>query len=291
MYFSSSIIDCPTEVNGEHWVLLIGDLHIDDPSTMRSFLSAKLAQAKERNANVFIGGDLFSMILPDDKKRYVAGDPSRSSSILNDIVDDAADFLLPFAGNIDVMLHGNHEASCIKYRYFDPIRTLAGLLDKRRLELGKPCVQIAGYRGFITMNYRRPNAKSAEKQYIIFANHGQGGASVRTKGALAFDIENAHINADAVWLNHQHTKLFHEAVRVYLEPDGTPVAKPIAMIRTAAFKEPISKNPRDYKPDFATERMAMPLAIGGTWLRQVMTRNGNKYGIRTEVINEVGWDG
>ena len=113
---------------------LMSDLHFGAPNVDYARMLEDLEEAKRNNDRILLDGDIFDMILPGDVKRYIpealATPLQGRSNIVNVIVKYAAEFLKPYATQIDMIATGNHEESVMKYHHVDPVQLLVGKLNE-----------------------------------------------------------------------------------------------------------------------------------------------------------------
>ena len=182
----------------------MSDLHHDSPEHNRPLLIRELDEAIKAEADIFIGGDLFSMLINGDRKRYT---PSRAryygeDAHINCAIEELYNTLLPYARNIRVILSGNHEETTVKFHGIDPT---AALIDRLNSNPGV-CIEYLGYEGYIRIAYKYSNGNDS-RYYDIKAHHGAGGKAEVTFGTITQQRFMYAHEADLYWNGHSHQSL------------------------------------------------------------------------------------
>lgn len=92
--------------------LLIADIHFDNPLCDRRLLTRHLDEAKRIGAGVMCFGDWFDVMGGrNDPRRSKTGTANQHNvdSYLDAVVDESAEYLSPYQGNLLMMADGNHE--------------------------------------------------------------------------------------------------------------------------------------------------------------------------------------
>lgn len=237
----------------EKWFLLMSDEHYDSKHCDRRLLKEHHEQAVERNAGIFKFGDVFDCMGGKWDKRTSKGDlrpEYNTSKYFDTIVDDAADFYGKYADNILLITDGNHETS-IQARH--EINLLDRLAEKINVKRGK-------YSGFIKFQFES-EAKGQRQSFTMYYNHGSGGNSPVTRGAIKTNRRQHDIEADFYVSGHIHTSMELPRPRVRLNEQCN-----------AVLYEPEHILLGTYKNDFLTggwadhKEFSAP-NLGGYWLR------------------------
>ena len=179
--------------------LLIADVHFDSISCDRELLKKHLDEVVERNAKVLIFGDFFDVMGGKFDKRSSKGDlrpEYNTSNYIDNVVDDAVNFLSPYKEYIMFISPGNHELSILRYHETDVTKRLANALDA---ELGT-------YGGWIRLRYSYKN-KGSRGSYKIAYNHGYGGGGPVTKDVIQTNRKAVYLpDADIVVSSHTHDR-------------------------------------------------------------------------------------
>jgi predicted phosphodiesterase len=240
-------------------VLLISDIHWDNPKCNRDLLRKHLEQAKEQNADVLLNGDTFCLMQgaydPRKSKSDIRPEHNKAN-YLDAVVNDAIEWFSPYAHLIKVVGYGNHETAILKRQETDVIdRFVFGLNAANKTE-----VQVGGYGGWIVYKFKR---HGCVKHYKIKYFHGSGGGGVVTKGTIQFNRMASMVEgADMVWMGHVHED--HELTYTVesINSANTVQLKEVLMIRTPTYKEEYNEG----KGGWHVERGAPPKALGGRWL-------------------------
>ena len=252
-------IDKPFE---ETKVLLISDLHWDNPKCDRVTLKKHLDQALAGNNDILINGDLFCLMQGAYDPRKSKSDILPEHNVANyfdAIIDTAVEWFTPYAHNIKLIGYGNHETSILKRQETDIIERFVTLLNYKT---GSD-VQVGGYGGWIRYTFEQ-HGKTC--MYTLKYMHGFGGGGAVTRGTIQHNRMSVNVeNADAIWMGHVHEDYEMTYTVETLSVRGTVYLRDILMIRTSAYKEEYG----DGSKGWHIERGASPKPIGGRWL--VMT--------------------
>lgn len=261
-------------VNTEFPFFFASDIHGDEKGFDRELFTREFEKAKKDKARIFVNGDVFGAILPQDIKRYSRGnDPGDTDSKINHAVEYMEDLFLPYVDNIDMIGLGNHETAVLKYHATDLTRLLIAFLSRRR-NPKLPPIRHGGYSGFIRMLFTQ-GEDSRTKTYDIFYNHGQGSGAEVTDGIIDAK-RRLYTRSDLVWLGHKHRRWAHE-----IEPEigidrlGKLYEKKRHAIMTGSYlrnsgETDATKN--GYRINFAEERMRTPQGTGGIRGRIIVDR-------------------
>lgn len=175
-------------------ILIMSDVHFDNPHCDRELLKKHLDQAKAKGAYVICIGDFFCAM----EGRY---DPRRSkgtirpeynrANYIDCIVNDAIKYLEPYKENLLFFSLGNHETSVLKNVETDLLERMIGGLGGNIKKLG--------YLGYFIINTHYDGAKV--QKYRIFFHHGKWGGVI-TKGSLAAVRYASISNADLIVSGH-----------------------------------------------------------------------------------------
>jgi len=272
--------------------LLSSDLHVEDWFFDKDLLYKQFDEAVEKKARIFMNGDIMSMILPQDLKRYTSGKDqvTGTDSLVNVIVGKVFELLKPYVEYIDEIGCGNHETAVLKYHSQDATLMLIGRLNGIRKN---PLpIRHGGFSGWIRLLFRRnSNGKSSEvRRYDIFRDHGKGGSAEVTKGMI--DLQRLQgKTADLIWISHKHTvistqlernegisssnKLYSRMRRglvtgCYKRPLKTYEGK---VVRIGDEEQPYDINTHGYILDYGEQKMRVTEGIGGAFLELKIGKN------------------
>ena len=262
-------------------VLLISDIHWDNPHCNRELLKKHLDQALESNSDVLFNGDTFCCMAGKyDPRRSKEGirPEHNKNNYLDLIVNDAIEWFSPYAHLIKVVSYGNHETAILKNLETDLIdRFVFGLNSKNGTS-----VEVGGYGGWIVYNFRNGDA-GGMAAYKIKYMHGFGGGGVVTKGVIQFNRMSSFVEgADLVWMGHVHED--HELTYTIesLNTQNKVKLKNILMIRTPTYKEEYNGGMGGWH----VERGAPPKPLGGRWLEihPERVRKGDKETVKVNAF-------
>lgn len=240
-------------------VLLISDLHWDNPKCDRELLKKHLDQAVKGNHDILINGDLFCLM-------QGAYDPRKSKSDIRPehnhanyfdaIINTAVDWFAPYAHLIKLVGYGNHETAILKRQETDIIERFVTLLNYKT----GSAIQVGGYGGWIRYQF---NDGSNTQSFKIKYMHGHGGGGSVTRGVIHHNRMSVNVEgADAIWMGHVHEDYEMTYTVEELTCKDTVQLRDILMIRTSAYKEEYG----DGSKGWHIERGASPKPIGGRWL-------------------------
>jgi hypothetical protein len=240
-------------------VLLISDLHWDNPKCDRDLLKKHLDEALKGNHDVLINGDLFCLMQGAYDPRKSKSDIREEHNVSNyfdAIINTAVDWFAPYAHLIKFIGYGNHETAILKRQETDIIERFVTLLNYKC----QSNVQVGGYGGWVRIHFADAvNSKSFNIKYM----HGFGGGGAVTRGTIQHNRMSVNVEgADAIWMGHVHEDYEMTYTVEFLSNQDTVLQRDILMIRTSAYKEEYG----DGSKGWHIERGASPKPIGGRWL-------------------------
>lgn len=213
-------------------VLIVGDPHLEAANHNRELFVRDLDGAKERGDSVWVIGDVWSMILARDLKRFTQGRHGHKlDAAINAFVTEAFEVLKPYANNIDIMLLGNHEAEVIRRHHVDPLALLIDRLNQVKTSGhykdadGKARIAHAGYTAWVQVQFQKntrggKGSRSWSVSNMVWLHHGRGGGAPVTKGMIDANRIRAARYADVYAIGHKHTSV-HDSQRFeYLDSYG-----------------------------------------------------------------------
>jgi len=240
-------------------VLLISDLHWDNPKCDRDLLKKHLDQAVKGNHDILINGDLFCLMQGAYDPRKSKSDirpEHNSANYFDAIINTAVDWFAPYAHLIKLVGYGNHETAILKRQETDIIERFVTLLNYKT----GSAIQVGGYGGWVRYQF---NDGSNTQSFKIKYMHGFGGGGAVTRGTIQHNRMSVNVEgADAIWMGHVHEDYEMTYTVEELTNKDTVMLRDILMIRTSAYKEEYG----DGSKGWHIERGASPKPIGGRWL-------------------------
>jgi hypothetical protein len=179
--------------------LLIADVHFDSKYCDRKLLKKHLDEVVEKNAKVLIFGDFFDVMGGKFDKRSNKDDlrpEYNTSNYIDNVIDDAINFLSPYKEYIMFISPGNHELSILKYHETDVIKRLATALD----------AEVGTYGGWIRLRYSFKGSGS-RGSYKIAYNHGYGSGGPVTKDVIQTNRKAVYLpDANVIISSHSHDR-------------------------------------------------------------------------------------
>jgi hypothetical protein len=258
-----------TEINSsqkEKTFLLLSDVHFDSVSCDRKLLKETLDEAMQKDAAILFNGDFFDMMQSRNDKRGMKG--SLRKEYLGDnyfdlVIQDAAEFLKPYAKNIAIMADGNHETAITKNYETNPLDRLCYLLRKEY----NSNVEHTGYQGWVVLKLTID--KNIKLPFYIKMHHGAGGNARVTKGVIEHNRMSTYVDgADLIWLAHTHTQycMHSTTERLCISNGYKQKLEKVYHVRTGCWKQ-------EYKDGgWSVEKGFSPSEIGGYWLELSASR-------------------
>jgi hypothetical protein len=251
----------------EQWLFLTSDNHFDSIYCNRDVMRADFDEAKRRNARIFIFGDFFDAMqgrydprrsMPELRPEY-----ARREDYYDFLVQDAAAWLAPYAGVIDVMADGNHELSVLKAANTNVMDRLVA--DLNRATGSK--IFHGGYGGWVRFMFTRTlldgthNPKSSVRMKYF---HGSGGEAPVTRGVIQTNRQAVYLpDANIIVNGHSHNSYYIPISRERLSGKGMPYFDIQHHIRTPGYKQAYG----DGTTGWDVTRGGVPKPIGGCWVR------------------------
>lgn len=269
-------------------ILHMPDVHFDNPHCVRPLMHRWLKQAVDRNAGITFSGDFFcAMQGKGDPRRNKDGlRPEYSTArYIDNIIDDAAEQLLPYAKNIVCFFHGNHETSILNHLETSLLDRLVTQINDR----AGTNIQVMGYHGYVAYKHGTAPTKSSKKwshvmSKLYYHHHGNWGGVI-TKGMLGVGRYASVVpDADVIVTGHTHDHWSNEHPRFSVDIrtgkfDNTPQIH----LKVGTLKEEFLSS-----MGWAVERIVLPKAIAGWWSKHHIIREyGKNYrGYRVGVTYE-----
>ena len=183
--------------------LLLSDVHYDSVKCDRDMLKDHLDKALALKASVYIFGDWFDLMqgMYDPRRSYSSLRPEyKSITYLDDVINDAVEFLEPYREVLAMVGRGNHETNIEKRLSTSPIDRLVGALGGG--------IMAGPYSGWVQLVYsRNANNNGGRHQRMLHFHHGYGGNAPRSKGVLNVDLDQKEWpDADVIVSGHTHQK-------------------------------------------------------------------------------------
>ena len=247
-------------------LLLMSDLHIGSSQTDYERIKEDLKVALDRGDRVLLGGDVFDLLLPSDRKRYqparLHGRLRGRNDIVNASVDWAEEILSPYAGIIDAVGHGNHESAALAHHSIDAVGQLC-----QRLGVAAAAPQQAGYTAYLRYPVKGPKRKVADA-YTIWYTHGAGRAKTAAE-ALKFLLgRTSCFQADAYWCGHFHARATCCEVGVRLDADGNLRRRDVRCVVSGGYVSPYGPQDQEsvrksgLRGNYASDGALLPHGLG-----------------------------
>jgi hypothetical protein len=243
-------------------LLLLSDLHWDNPKCDRVLLKNHLDEAVKRGAKIILNGDTFCMMQgkydPRRSKKDIRPEHNKANYI-DAVIQDAVEWFGPYKDHILVVGYGNHETAILKALETDPIQRFVDLFNTTH---GAE-IHAGGYGGVVDFKFQLAEDGNRRKWTLRYY-HGFGGGGAVTKGVIQDQRLMASMEGyDCIWQGHVH-ELYHHInpVEVYDSHQKKIKIRDVHQIRTSSYKE-------EYEDGFAgfhIEKGRPPKPLGAMWL-------------------------
>ena len=217
-------------------VLLLSDIHWDNPKCDRALLKRHMDEAMEVDADILMNGDTLCLMQGRADRRGSKSGIRPEHNVdhyFDAVVNDAIEWFSPYAKNIKMISYGNHETAIIKHQEIDVIQRLVGGLNQKN----GTHIQTGGNGGWVVYTFKREK-RNTTAAYRIKYFHGSGGGGPVTKGTIQFNRMATMVEgADMVWMGHVHEdhELTYQVERI--NQSNHVHLKEVLMVRTATYKE------------------------------------------------------
>lgn len=226
-------LDCKKKK--EHWFLLSGDRHHDNPHCNHELEKKHLDEALDREAGIIDVGDLFCAMQGKYDKRSNKLDirpEHQTGEYLDSLVNTAADFYEPYAKNIVALGYGNHETSILSRHETNLTERLAQAL---RTKTGALC-PVTGYTGWV--RFCLEDGSGHRSSRTLWHMHGYGGGGPVTQDTIQAQRQNAYVDgADIMLSGHVHQRWCQENMKIHLDSSGEVKQRSSWYVKTATYKE------------------------------------------------------
>jgi hypothetical protein len=243
-------------------LLLLSDLHWDNPKCDRVLLKNHLDEAVKRDAKIILNGDTFCMMQgkydPRRSKKDILPEHNKANYI-DAVIQDAVNWFGPYKDHILVVGYGNHETAILKALETDPIQRFVDLFNTTH---GAE-IHAGGYGGVIDFKFQL-SAEGHRRKWTLRYYHGFGGGGIVTKGVIQDQRMMSFMEGyDCIWQGHVH-ELYHHInpVEVYDSHQKKIKIRDVHQIRTSSYKEEYE----DGFGGFHIERGRPPKPLGAMWL-------------------------
>lgn len=252
----------------ETWLLLMADVHWDNPLCRRDILKRHLDQAAERSARVFVFGDLFCLMNGKYDPRRSLGKVRPEHKVdhyLDAVIDGAVEWWQPWAPLVELVAPGNHETAVHKTTGSDPTT---------RFAKGVGCA-VGTYQGWVRLMLSATE-HAYRQQVRVRYHHGHGGGGVVTKGTLWPQRRAAWWpDADIVVSGHIHEQWSFPIVRERITTGGRVYTDTQLHLQTPTYKDETTAG-----VGWAVEKGMSPRPLGAWWVRMWWDRTASRVQIQ-----------
>jgi len=255
--------------NKQRSYLFISDVHFDSVHCDHTLLKQHLDEALLKNAYIFIFGDFFDLMQGRFDPRSSKGDLNpkyKSNFYIDDVLNDAVDFLTPYKHLLAFYSPGNHETAIMKRYEIDLVGRIC-----RDLEMCQ-----GNYAGYI---YQQISANSYDSGHryknILGYHHGFGGSSPVTRGVIATNRTSLYLpDCSIVLSGHTHDRWIVPITRYRVNEFGEKTDQQWH-IKLGSYKG-MDKDQNGWE----TERGFAPKAGAGIWYNFGMVGRELQYNLQ-----------
>ena len=267
----------------EQWFLLASDIHFDNPDCDRKLFKEHLEEAKRRDAGVLINGDFFCLMegRSDPRNSKKLYPKHLGMNYLDNVIEDAVEFLEPYTKNLIMIGMGNHETAILKRSETNVTERLCGLLKYKT----KDSVYNGQYGGYVRFMFHKITSGGylgGRQSIILHYYHGTGGSSLMTKGV------NKHMqrltfvpDADILWMGHSHNEFVVSHQRMRLSQKGKIYQDECLLVNTSTYKDAYKTG----KLGWEIQSGHPPKPKGAYWLRFFYKGNSKNKDIDRRLIH------
>jgi predicted phosphodiesterase len=239
----------------DRYFLFISDVHLDSVHCDRIKLKQHLDLALERNAQVFIFGDLLDLMQGKYDPRSNKADLNpkyNTARYIDEVIKDVVEFLTPYKSILAFYSPGNHETSVEK-------RIEYGIVDKicDKLEMSQ-----GNYSGYIYCRFFAYLEEGTKVPLIIGFHHGYGQGGVVTRDSISTNRKAVYQpDCNILISGHTHDRWVIPISRNRISRYGESVDQQWH-IKTGTYQNaPIDFN------GYAIEKGLAPKSGAGIWMK------------------------
>lgn len=251
-------------------VLLSSDRHIDSPDSDWDLQKQHLQEAAETGSPVLDCGDLFDIVCgKSDKRASKSGvkPEHNSSTYIDDVIEDTAEKLAPWAHLFPVMLSGNHEQYAI-----DKLETsmMDRLVERLRVLTGAK-VHHGGYAAAVTFVFVDDNKRP--HSINLWMEHGAGGGAPVTGDMISMYRRATYLpDFHVACSGHTHDRVVRSLQRLRRTQYGKLVEDELILVKLPSYKREFQGGHGGWH----ARRGAPPKPVGAAWLEFRWCRRSEK---------------
>jgi len=249
----------------EQWLFFTSDNHFDSIYCNREKMQEDFDEAKRRRARIFIIGDWFDAMQGRFDNRRAPSE-LRPEYLVEDyydkVVQDSAEWLAPYAKNIDLIADGNHELAVLKYANTNLPGNLVHDLNLQH----KTRIHHGGYGGWIRLMFNMSGGESTGPRTSVKIKyfHGSGGEAPVTRGVIQTARQAIKLpDADIVVNGHNHQNYVVPITRERLSNKGVQYFDNQFHVRIPGYKQAFG----DGTVGWEVTRGGDPKPIGSIFVR------------------------
>ena len=244
-------------IRSDEWrqrLLLLSDIHIDNPKCNRDLLTRHLDQAVAYAAPIMVFGDLFCAMQGkyDKRSNKSALRPEHQvNNYLDALVETTAKFFEPYKHLMTFITPGNHETAILGRHETDLTKRLCDSLGCER----------GTYTGWVLFRFEAETG-GATRTIPMSYHHGYGGGGPVTKDIIQTARKAVYLpDAKIVVSGHTHDRWIFPVSRVRLRENGEQITDEQLHIKLGTYKDEYTVG-----EGWAIEKGMPPKPLGGCWL-------------------------
>ena len=241
-------------------VLLSSDRHIDSTDSDWRLQKEHLEDAASTHSPVLDCGDLFDVIGgKSDKRANKSGvrPEHHSSTYIDDVIEDAADKLAPYAHLFPVILSGNHEQYII-----DRLETsmMDRLIERLRVLSGAK-IHHGGYGASVSFAFDGSDGKT--RSINLWMEHGAGGGGPVTGDLIAMYRKATYLpDFHIACSGHTHDRAAKSLQRLRRTQYGKLIEDEMLLLKIPSYKHEYQSGHGGWH----ARRGAAPKPLGAWWI-------------------------
>jgi DNA repair exonuclease SbcCD nuclease subunit len=256
----------------------MSDLHIGRSNVDYDLIGKELLEAYQASDRILLGGDVFDLVLPSDKKRYRAEalHPRLRgrADVVNEAVEMAFEILEPYADFIDMIGIGNHEEAALHRHHYDAVGELVRRLNEKTYT---KLINQAGYTAFVEYEVKGSGRKYPP--FVIWYHHGSAKTSSAVRSIRTLNEKAVGFEADLYWSGHSHARACSHEQRLQVVR-GRLQYRQVRHVVTGSYMVTYADQSQENmvkagrKSNYAAEAGYLPHGLGGAQVRLTWDRPG-----------------
>lgn len=244
----------------EQWFLVSSDRHWDSVNSDRAMQKRHLELMLERGGLLIDNGDAFDLMQGRNDRRGSKSSlrPEHTNdAYFSSVINTAAEWFKPYAGNILMWAEGNHETSIRRHQEIDVTGHFLAELKAH----GGQNIHRGRYANYVRFQFQRGTNKRLNNM-VLFAHHGSGGSSPVTRGVIQSNRRAVtYPDADIIITGHLHSEWLVPIRRERITQRGIIYDKRQYHVSVGTYKQ--TPHDRGWEVEMGMGRPS----VGAVWMR------------------------